>query len=166
MTTPSNTPWPSPEPGPAAGQADPRPAAHLAAPQPSAPYGAAPPGIAPSGAAGYGGAPAPVTRPARNALGIVALVLGVIVLLTSSLSLVVQASMMRTGDYAAIGAILGAFALVQGALALAAIACGGIGLALRGRAKGAAGIGLGIGVTALWAVLGGVFYGALVQVLA
>ena len=137
-------------------------------PQSSAPYGAVPPGIAHSGAAGYGAAPepAPAARPARNALGIVALILGVIVLLTSSVSLVVQASMLRTGDYAAIGAILGAFALVQGALALAAIVCGGIGLALRGRAKGAAGVGLGIGITALWAVLGSVFYGALVQLLA
>lgn len=141
--------------------------APAAAPPPSAPYGAVPPGVAPSGA-GYGAAPAPTpaARPARNALGIVALVLGAIILVTSSMSLVVQASMMRTGDYAAIGAILGAFALVQGALALAAIVCGGIGLALRGRAKGAADVGLGIGVTALWAVLGGLFYGPLVQLLA
>ena len=44
--------------------------------------------------------------------------------------------------------------------------CGSIGLAVRGRARGTAGVGLGIGVTALWAVLGSVFYGSLVQVLA
>ncbi|NLP84645.1 hypothetical protein HF576_12365 [Microbacterium sp. CFH 90308] len=94
------------------------------------------------------------------------MVVGIIVLLTSTMSLVVQASMLRTGDYAAIGAILGVFALVQGVLALAAIVCGSIGLAMRGRAKGTAGVGLGIGVTALWAVLGSVFYGSLVQMLA
>ena len=96
-------------------------------------------------------------------LGIVALGIGIIVLLSSTASLLVQAAMLSSGDYVAIGAILGVFSIVQGLLALAAIACGGIGLALKGRAKGAAGIGLGIGVTALWSVLGSVLYGVVVQ---
>jgi hypothetical protein len=125
-----------------------------ASPPAGAPYGPRPQGE-PAG-----------RRPGRNTLGIIALVIGIVVLLSSSMSLVVQASMIRTGDYAAIAAIVGVFSLVQGALALAAIVCGGIGLALRGRARGTAGVGLGIGVTALWAVLGSILYGTLVQVLA
>ena len=150
--------------------------APAAAPPPSAPsaspHGGAPSAAASYGAATHGGSPygsapnGPAVRPRKNVIGIVALVIGVVVLLSSTGSLLVQAVMVGWNDYASIGIVLGTFSLVQGVLALAAIVCGGIGLALRGRAKGAAGVGLGIGVTALWAVLGGLFYGPLVQLLA
>ena len=172
MTTPSNTPAPAPEPyagavPPGSGPV-PGPASHAATtPYAGAPHAGAPHAGGPYGAAPYGAASAAAgARPGRNVLGIVALGLGVVVMLSGSASLVVQASLMRTSDYTLIAGILGAFAMVQGALALAAIVCGGIGLALKGRAKGAAGIGLGIGAAELWAVLGGFFYTTLLQLLA
>jgi hypothetical protein len=102
-------------------------------------------------------------RPARNVLGIVALVLGVLALLGGSISLAVQTGLVSAGDYRAIAVVSGILATFQGVLAVAAIACGGIGLALKDRSRGTAGIGLGIGIAVLWSVLGGVVYGAFLQ---
>jgi hypothetical protein len=136
---------------------------HGAAPYTGGPYGAAPYGGAPFGAAAPQAGHA--ARPAKNALGTIALVIGVVVLLSSTASLIAQAVVISSADYVAIGIVANIFAVVQGLLALAAIVCGAIGLAQKGRAKGAAGIGLGIGVTALWAVLGSLVYGSLISLM-
>ena len=175
MTTSPSSPSPSSEPAPhtAPGAS---PSAPYAAPPAAHPHGA-PHGVYAAGPAlqyaapAYGGAPygAPANRAAArsapNVLGIVALGLGVLVLVSGTVSLVVQTGIMRSGDYMAMSAILGVFSFFQGVLAVAAIACGAIGLALKGRSKGAAGIGLGIGVAALWSILGGVVYGAVLQLI-
>jgi hypothetical protein len=144
-------------------------APHYAAPDaaqyaaPDAPYGAAPQYAAPGYAAGaYPPAAYPAAAatpaPARNPLGLAALIIGGILMLNSLVSLLVQTATIRGGNFPMIGAITAFFSVAQGALAVAAIICGAIALTRKGRAKGAAGVGLGIGIAVLWSVLNGLFY--------
>lgn len=151
MTTPSETP-----PTPAYAQpsyaqpAQTQPSYAQPAPQP--PFG--------------DGATATGSVPARNTIGLIALLLGIVVLISSTVSLLAQAAVIASGDYNSLAVVNTVTATVEGVLALAAVVCGGIGLALKGRSKAMAGIGLGIGVCALWVVLGGVFYGLVVSLMA
>ena len=178
MTTPSNTPAPSPEPGAGtvpAGSGQAAPDAAPTAPYAGDPYAGAPYTAAPDAyaTASYGPPPSYVSapdaaapaRPARNVMGIVALVIGAVLLLSSTISLVAQAFLIRAADYVLISTVLAGFSTLQGILAVAGVVCGSIGLALKGRPKGAAGVGLGIGVAVLWSVLGSFLFGALVQLL-
>lgn len=174
MTTPSNTPAPSPEPGAGtvpAGSGQAAPDAAPTAPYAGDPYAGAPYTAPPDAYAtasygpppSYASAPAAPARPARNVMGIVALVIGAVLLLSSTTSLVAQAFLIRAADYTLISTVLAGFSTLQGILAVAGVVCGSIGLALKGRPKGAAGVGLGIGVAVLWSVLGSFLFGALVQ---
>lgn len=162
MTTPSQSPVPEQPSGysPPPAAETPQTASPASYPIPS--YASAPPAGAPES---YGAPDSTAGRPRPNVLGIIALAIGIVVMLSSTVSLFVQAAMFSSGDYTAIGVVMGIISVVQGLLAAAAIVCGAIGLALKGRAKGAAGVGLGIGVAALWSVLGGVLYGIIVQLL-
>jgi hypothetical protein len=106
-----------------------------------------------------------VSKPARtgNLLGLVALIVGVVLLMFGFVMMLVQGGLIAAEVYDALGAVSLLNTVVSGLLAAAAIVLGAVGLAQRGRPKALAGIGLGIGAAVLVSVFSGVLYSVIVS---
>ena len=158
VTTPPNTP--------------PTPETPLNQPVPTAApeYAAAPgyaAGTAYAGTPGSPAAPAPTASGPKNALGLVALIIGVATLVLSTVTLISQAVMLLQPDYdyQLVNLVTTVFTSIGGLMALAAVVLGAIGLAKKGAPKAAAGIGLGIGIATVWAILGNLIYSGILSVI-
>lgn len=114
-----------------------------------------------SGAPAFGSSPA--NGPARNRLGLVALILGAIPSVLGLIFLLAQAAMIAGGDPYAIGTLSGVATVLNGLLGLAALIVGLIALTRRGLGKALAAAGTALGAATLVGVLGNLLYAASFQ---
>ena len=110
---------------------------------------------------GYIAAPPPPASRTTNVPGVISVILGGVLLGTATISMLAQFAAIQSGHHEWFLVINPATQLVQGLLAVGAVAAGIAGLTRKGRPKALAGIGLGIGVAVLWQSLGAVLYNAL-----
>ncbi|WP_438352138.1 hypothetical protein [Microbacterium sp. CJ88] len=112
----------------------------------------------PSAASSYAqpGEPKPASK--GNPLALVSIIAGALLLLWQFVFLFLQAGAYASSSYQAIGALGTVSGVVQGILALVALAFGVIGLAQRGKPRVLAGIGTGIGISGLVGVIVGLIF--------
>jgi hypothetical protein len=126
---------------------------------------------APQPHAGYavpGGYPVATPPPAgssaaRNALGRISLILGIVLIGWMFVHMILQAQAISSGDSAAIGITGLITAILNVIVALAAIGFGIAGIAARAGSKVSAGIGTGIGAMALAGAATSLLYPVLIQ---
>lgn len=113
----------------------------------------------------YAPMPGQAAPPARNGnpLGLIALIVGIVLLLFGFVMMLVQGGLIAAEVYDALQTASLLNAVVSGILAAAAVVLGAVGLAQRGRPKALAGIGIGIGVAVLVSVLSGMLYGLVIS---
>lgn len=110
---------------------------------------------------GYAAAPpAPAPRN-TNVPGVISVILGGVLLVTATVSMLAQFAAIQSGHHEWFLVIGPATQVVEGLLAVGAVATGIVGLTRKGRPKALAGIGLGIGVAVLWQNVGALLYNAL-----
>jgi hypothetical protein len=113
----------------------------------------------------YSGESAP-TKPRRNPLGVVALIVAAAAVILGFVMNLVQAGIIATGDYTVIGIITAVQTGINGFLGLAAALLGLIALLIKGAGKAFAAAGFAVGCSILVGVIGALLYSVVIQIVA